>query len=101
MDEQYNEEELRLIIDDDELFDEYNLTDMYTVCDPAPLKSCTECRVILSKDNAHHKNTFCYDCNNVRRKEYYSLNKERCNEHSRTHRLRQKNLEFNYMNNLC
>ena len=50
--EKLTEEELRIIINDDELFDEFNLKDMYSVIQESlVIPSCPDCGLHNIKEN--------------------------------------------------
>lgn len=87
------EEELQIIIDDDELFDEYDLKNMYSVLDKAIEKKCSVCS-ILYKGNENlfysYHNTYCKKCNKKNTKLYYEQNKEKMNGYATEYNKRRR-----------
>ena len=79
-DENLTEEELRVMVDDNELFDDCNLKDMCSVMEISRGKSCSMCNVLLNDTNSHYKNSHCKICNQVRATEHRKVNRERINE---------------------
>jgi hypothetical protein len=85
-DENLTEEELRVMVDDNELFDDCNLKDMCSVMEISRGKSCSMCNVLLNDKNSHYKNSYCKSCNQVRATEHRKVNRERINEYQRRRR---------------
>ena len=97
-DERLTEEELRCMVDDDELFDEYDLTNMYSVCDKTgPNKSCPDCGLPKTDENKSlfysYKYTRCIVCSKKYSRNYAKRNREKIKLYSREYRLKRKELD--------
>ena len=97
MDERLTEEELRIMVNDDKLFDEYNLKDMYHVCDDTGNnKACPDCCLEYTDENKHlfytDKLTRCKECSKRYSINYSKQNPEKIREHSRRYREKTKEL---------
>jgi capsid portal protein len=68
--EQLTEEELRVMVGDDELFNKYNLKNMYSVTESASyLKRCCDCKLPYYGNEAlfyDWKYTVCVSCSKLR-----------------------------------
>lgn len=78
MNEQLTEEELHLLINDDKLFNEYDLGNIYTVIEDASyLKTCLDCQMSYHSNKEkfyNFKYTVCIDCSKLRS---FNLNKRK------------------------
>ena len=70
MNEELTEEELRILVNNDEIFNEYNLKDIYTVTEASGyLKKCCDCQLLYDNNQElfyHWKYTVCITCSKLR-----------------------------------
>jgi hypothetical protein len=94
--EQLTEEELRIMVDDDELFDEYDLGNMYSVCedeDPAEGKKCSDCKLKYTGNEERFYidyGIYCKECQKKRSRKYALKNKEKLRNYSRNYRAKRR-----------
>jgi hypothetical protein len=88
-------EELQIIIDDDELFDEYDLGNMYSVLQKGNERSCSVCNLIY-KDNIDkfysYNNTYCRRCNKINTQKYYNNNKVKMNIYANNYNKKKRSM---------
>ena len=94
MDERFTEEELRLMVNNDNLFDKYDLGDMYSVCEKSKEneRCCPDCGLKHTEQNKHlfysYKITRCRECSKKYSKIYAKKYPEKMRLHSRRYRGR-------------
>ena len=81
-DEKLTEEELRIMINDDDLFEEFNLKDIYSILNESlVIKSCPDCNLHNIEENKHmfyhSKLTRCRKCSKEYSKKYTKLRNAR------------------------
>ena len=101
MDDRLTEEELRLMVNDDKLFDNYDLANMYSVCDDfGEARSCTDCNLPHIEKNEHlfytYKYTRCIECSKKYTKMYAKNNKEKVRLYAKNYRERRKEIDEYY-----
>ena len=87
IDDRLTDEEIYLICGE-KLTKEYDLTNMYSVCDKTgPNKSCPDCGLPKTDENAHlfynYKYTRCKACSKRYTREYAKENREKIKLYSR------------------
>ena len=97
-DERLTEEELRCMVDDDKLFDEYDMKNMYCVMDDVGEKrKCPDCGLPKTDENKHlfynYKYTRCIVCSKRYSRNYAKQNREKIKLYSREYRLKRKQLD--------
>jgi len=92
MEERFTEEELRLMINNDKLFDKYDLGNMYSVCDKSNDRLCPDCGLAYTEENKHlfytYKCTRCRACCKIYSKKWSQQHKEKRRLHSKRYRER-------------
>ena len=97
-DERLTEEELRCMVDDDELFDEYDLKNMYSVLEQGgEERKCPDCGLELIDENKSlfysWKYTRCKACSKRYSRNYAKRNPEKLKLYSRKYRENRKKLD--------
>jgi hypothetical protein len=91
MDEYLTEEQLRILVDNDELFDEYDFSNIYSVESKGIEKKCSVCSLSYNENKElfyGERNSLCKKCNTINTKKYYYNNREKMNEYSRNYNNR-------------
>ncbi len=97
-DERLTEEELRIMCDNDKLFDEYDLKNMYSVCDEyGEGRKCPDCGLKHIDENKHlfytYKYTRCMKCSRIYTKQYARKHREKLRIYSKRYRDKLKELD--------
>lgn len=91
MNEELTEEELRILVNDNEIFEEYDLKNIYTVEEKGSGKQCSICGITYTEKTFHtYKSSVCIECNKLRSKEHYIKNKKKMNDYARDYARRQR-----------
>jgi hypothetical protein len=92
--EDLTEEELRIMVDDDKLFDKYKLYDMYSVCQKDPEgKECSDCKLKYTGNEEKfydYYGSYCRECHKKRSYEYALKHRERRRNYSRNYRAKRR-----------
>ena len=96
IEDRLTDEEIYLICGED-LTNEYDLTNMYSVYEKAPERECPDCGLGHTDENEglfySYKYTRCIQCSRRYTRAYAKQHRQQVNTHSKKYRLKRKKLD--------